>query len=171
MWIGEQSCMPLNFGQFSRNNIYVSISGKLSEIHLHAWLFSNPCGKVLIIVGISWSPDLRVQHTVFYTAFYTVLFIVLFTPNIKHQILKWLADLTQSAKKTFLPVVSTFFAETFTENWIVQSSLYCTVNINVNCTVNLALIRGKSGWHILFRKYKLPAFNSIQHLIFLYTVI
>ena len=42
--------------------MYVGILGKLSEIHLHAWLFSNPCGKVLIIVGISWSPDLRVQH-------------------------------------------------------------------------------------------------------------
>ena len=42
--------------------IGVSIPGKLSELHLHAWLFSNPCGKVLIFVGISWSPDLRVQH-------------------------------------------------------------------------------------------------------------
>ena len=41
--------------------MYVSIPGELSKIHLHAWLFSNPCGKVLIIVGISWSPDLRVQ--------------------------------------------------------------------------------------------------------------
>ena len=36
--------------------------GKLSEVHLHPWLFSNSCGKVLIIVEISWSPDLRVQH-------------------------------------------------------------------------------------------------------------
>ena len=36
--------------------------GKLSEIHLHAWLFANPQGKVLIIVGISCCPDLRVQH-------------------------------------------------------------------------------------------------------------
>ena len=43
--------------------MYVSILGKLSEIHLHAWLFSNPCGKVLLIVEISWSPDLRVQLT------------------------------------------------------------------------------------------------------------
>ena len=42
--------------------MYVSIPGKMSEINLHAWWFSNPCGKVLIIVGISWSPDLRVQH-------------------------------------------------------------------------------------------------------------
>ena len=41
--------------------MYVSFPGKLSEIHLNAWLFSNPCGKVLIIVGILWSLDLRVQ--------------------------------------------------------------------------------------------------------------
>ena len=53
--------MPMDFRQFSRNNTFVSIPGKLSEIHLRAWLFSNPCGKVLISVGISWSPDLGVQ--------------------------------------------------------------------------------------------------------------
>ena len=47
---------------FQELYIYVSIPEKLSEVHLHAWLFTNPCGKVLIIVGISWSPDLRVQH-------------------------------------------------------------------------------------------------------------
>ena len=40
----------MDFRQFSRNNTYISIPGKLSEIHLNAWLFSNPCGKVLIIV-------------------------------------------------------------------------------------------------------------------------
>ena len=62
MWIGEQPCMQLDFRQFARNNIYVSIPGKFSEIHLHAWLFSNPCEKVLIIVAISWSPYLRVQY-------------------------------------------------------------------------------------------------------------
>ena len=39
------------------------MSGKLSEIHLHALLFSNPQGKVLIIVEILCSLDLRVQHT------------------------------------------------------------------------------------------------------------
>ena len=49
--------------KFSRNNKNESIPQKLSEVHLHAWLFSNPCGKVLIIVGISWSLDLRVKHT------------------------------------------------------------------------------------------------------------
>ena len=43
--------------------MYVSITGKVSEIHLHAWLFSNSCGKVLNIVAISWSLDLRVTHT------------------------------------------------------------------------------------------------------------
>ena len=32
----------------------------LSEIHLHAGLLSNPRGKVLIIVGISFSTYLRV---------------------------------------------------------------------------------------------------------------
>ena len=61
MWIAEQPCMQRDFRQFSRNNMYGSSPGKLSEIHLHACLFSNPCGKVPIIVGISWSPDLRVQ--------------------------------------------------------------------------------------------------------------
>ena len=61
-WIAEEPCMQIDFRQFTRNNMYVSSPGKLSEIRLHAWLFSNPCGKVLIIVGISWTPDLRVQH-------------------------------------------------------------------------------------------------------------
>ena len=31
------------FRQFSRNNMYVSIPGKLSEIHLHGWMFFNHC--------------------------------------------------------------------------------------------------------------------------------
>ena len=61
-WIGEQTCMQMDFRHFSRNNRYVSIPGKFPEIHLLAWLFSNPCGKVLIIVKISQSPHLRVQH-------------------------------------------------------------------------------------------------------------
>ena len=38
-----------------------------SEIHLHAWFFSNPCRKVLIIVEILWSPDLRVQHILYFS--------------------------------------------------------------------------------------------------------
>ena len=47
--------------------------GKLSEVHLHAWLFFNPCGNVLIFVGISWSPDLRVQLNDFYSSFIHLL--------------------------------------------------------------------------------------------------
>ena len=54
--------MQMYFRQFSRNNTYVSIPVKMSEIHFHAWLFSNPCGNVLIVDRISWSPDLRMQH-------------------------------------------------------------------------------------------------------------
>ena len=66
MWIGEQPWMQVDLRQFSSNNTDISIPGKLSDIHLHAWLFSNPCGKVLVIVGISWSPDLRVQNIYVY---------------------------------------------------------------------------------------------------------
>ena len=54
--------MQMDFWQFSSNADKCVLPGKLSEINLHAWLFSNPWGKVLIIVGISCSPDLRVQH-------------------------------------------------------------------------------------------------------------
>ena len=57
----RSACMQSVFLQFSRNNTCVWIPGKLSELHLHAWLFSNPHGKVLIIVGISWSQNLRMQ--------------------------------------------------------------------------------------------------------------
>ena len=60
-WVWLQPCMQMDFRQFSRNNMYVSITGNFSEIHLHAWLFVNPCVKVLIVAVISWSPDLRVQ--------------------------------------------------------------------------------------------------------------
>ena len=60
-WIGKYPCMQIVFWQVSRNNSYLSIPGKILEVHLHAWLFSNPHGKVLIIVGILLSLDLRVQ--------------------------------------------------------------------------------------------------------------
>ena len=46
-WIGEQPIMQMDFWQFSSINTYVRICGKFSEIHLHAWLFYNPLGKVL----------------------------------------------------------------------------------------------------------------------------
>ena len=60
-WIGEQPCKQMDFLQFSRKNMYGSLPEKLSEIHLRAQLFSNSCGKVIIMVGISWSLDLRVK--------------------------------------------------------------------------------------------------------------
>ena len=46
-WIGEQPYMEMDFWQFSRNVYICIIPGKLSENHLHARLFSNPCGQVL----------------------------------------------------------------------------------------------------------------------------
>ena len=63
-WIGEQQCMQTDLKKktFSRTADISVITGKLLEIHLHAWLFSNPRGKFLIIDGISCTPDLRVQH-------------------------------------------------------------------------------------------------------------
>ena len=50
------------------------IPGKLAEIHLHEWLFSNPQGKVLTNVEISCSPDLRVQP-IYYFHHYNFFFI------------------------------------------------------------------------------------------------
>ena len=41
LWIEEQPCMQMEFWQFSSNNTYVSITGKLSETDLHAWLSSG----------------------------------------------------------------------------------------------------------------------------------
>ena len=92
-WIGDQACMQMDLRQFSRNNMYVSIPGKLSEIYLHAWLFSNPCGKMLIFVGISWSPDLRAQRICC------------------SSILKWLKKLTKSCPGFFLLVFFMIYKE------------------------------------------------------------
>ena len=36
--------------------------GKLPNQHFNVWLFSNPGEKILIIVEILWSEDLRVEH-------------------------------------------------------------------------------------------------------------
>ena len=41
--------MLMDFWQFSRNNTYVDIPGQFSEIHLHAWWFSNPLGNVFFL--------------------------------------------------------------------------------------------------------------------------
>ena len=42
--------MQIDFWQFSKNADRRIIPGKLSKIYLHAWLFSNPCGKVLFLL-------------------------------------------------------------------------------------------------------------------------
>ena len=46
--IRKQQSIQMDFWQFSRNADICVIPGKLSEIHLHAWVFSHPRGKVLI---------------------------------------------------------------------------------------------------------------------------
>ena len=46
-WMGEQPCMSMDIWQLSRNNTYVRIPEKLSEIHLCVLLLSNPGEKVL----------------------------------------------------------------------------------------------------------------------------
>ena len=46
-WIGEHQCMKMDFWQFFRNAEICVIPGNFSEIHFHAWLFSNPRGKIL----------------------------------------------------------------------------------------------------------------------------
>ena len=66
-WIGEQKYIQMDFWQFSRNADICVIPGKLSEIHLHAWVFYNPREKVLIIVGISCCPiwECNISSTVY----------------------------------------------------------------------------------------------------------
>ena len=60
--VKKNSQYTLDFDKKRSRNWLVTTPGKLSEIHLHKWLFTNPCGNVLIVVGISWSPDLRVER-------------------------------------------------------------------------------------------------------------
>ena len=50
MLIGEQPCMQMGFLEFSSNYTYFDIPGKFSEIHMHAWLFSNSGEKVLLSI-------------------------------------------------------------------------------------------------------------------------
>ena len=47
LWIGKLRYIEMKFKQFSRNNTYVSMSGKFSGIHLNVSLFSNQGEKVL----------------------------------------------------------------------------------------------------------------------------
>ena len=49
-WIGEHQCMQMDFWQFFRNTDICVIPGKSSEIHWHAWLFSNPRERVFFLL-------------------------------------------------------------------------------------------------------------------------
>ena len=44
--IWRQLCVKMWFWQFSTHKIYVTVCGKLSELHFDAWFFSNPGDKV-----------------------------------------------------------------------------------------------------------------------------
>ena len=46
-WIGEELHIGAEFQEFSRNDKYVRVPGKLSEIHSKVPMFSNPGDKVL----------------------------------------------------------------------------------------------------------------------------
>ena len=59
-WIGEQQYIAMYLRQFSRHADIRVTPGKLLELHFYASLLSNPGEKVLIIVAISCSQDLRV---------------------------------------------------------------------------------------------------------------
>ena len=45
-WIGEELHIGAEFQEFSRNDKYVRVPGKLSEIHSKVPMFSNPGDKV-----------------------------------------------------------------------------------------------------------------------------
>ena len=49
-WIGEKLHIGEEFQQFSRNNMYVRVPGKLSEIHSKVLVFSNPGDNIQFLV-------------------------------------------------------------------------------------------------------------------------
>ena len=51
-WIGEKLYIGAEFQQFSRNNMYVRVLGKLSEIHSKVLWFSNPGDNILFLVKL-----------------------------------------------------------------------------------------------------------------------
>ena len=51
-WIGEKLSMGAEFQQFSRNNNYVRVHGKMSEIHCKVPLFSNPGDNIHFLVKV-----------------------------------------------------------------------------------------------------------------------
>ena len=60
-WIGEQQYTEMLDGQFSNIPDVCDIVGKLLEQHFNISFFSNPGGKILILLEILWSQYLRVQ--------------------------------------------------------------------------------------------------------------
>ena len=51
-WIGEKLHIRAEFQQFSRNNMYVRVPGKLSEIHSKVLVFSNPGDNIKFLVKV-----------------------------------------------------------------------------------------------------------------------
>ena len=51
-WIGEKLHIGAEFQQFSRNNMYVRVPGKLSEIHSKVLVFSNPGDNIQFLVKL-----------------------------------------------------------------------------------------------------------------------
>ena len=48
-WIGEKLHIGAEFQQFSRNNMYVRVPGKLSDIHSKVMVFSNPGDNIQLL--------------------------------------------------------------------------------------------------------------------------
>ena len=51
-WFGEKLHIGAEFQQFSRNNMYVRVPGKLSEIHFKVLVFSNPGDNIRFLVKL-----------------------------------------------------------------------------------------------------------------------
>ena len=65
-WIGEQQYFEMLVRHFSIDFDIYNYVGKLPKQHFNVWLFSNPGEKILILVEILWSQDVRVEHKHFY---------------------------------------------------------------------------------------------------------
>ena len=51
-WIGEKLHIGAKFQQFSRNNMYVRVPGKLSDIQSKVMVFSNPGDNIQLLVEL-----------------------------------------------------------------------------------------------------------------------
>ena len=59
--VGDRS-LEMLIWHFSMDPDIYNYAGKLPKQHFNVWLFSNPGEKILILVEILWSQDLRVEH-------------------------------------------------------------------------------------------------------------